>query len=227
MKYTALIGLICLFATAPALADMTTVNIDFQYANDPTSLYTGIGMAADSGTYWNEVATGSYSNLKASDGVTDTGIGVSTTYARPYRNNWPNNLLRDRLIWSAGRPGSSTIPAINISGLDVGTPYDIYLYAGYYAQTYTINGVPKSLTGAGYTLDQPSWTESVQYVYFPGVIAEDGAINIEIYNTAQADGQTDTVVSGMQIQQVPVPGAVLLGIFGLSVAGVKLRRRSV
>ena len=112
--------------------------------------------------------------------------------------------------------------AINIFGLVAGAPYDIYLYAGHYAQTFTIDGVSKSLTANPYNVDQPSWVEGAQYVSFLGVIADGGAINIEIFNTAP----TDTVVSGMQIQAVPVPGAVLLGMLGLSVVGVKLRKRT-
>lgn len=222
MRKVALITAICALAAAPVSADMMTVNIDFQPPSG--AVYSGLGMAPDGGTYWNPMSVGSSSNLLASDGTTVTDIDISTTYVRTYTNSWPNALLRDRAIWSDGsnHPGTLDKPAITISGLDAGTVYDIYLYAGYYAQTYSINGISKSLTGANYTQDQPSWTEGVQYVSFSGISAADGSIGIDIYNTAP----TDTVVSGMQIQAVPVPGAVLLGLLGLSVAGAKLRKRA-
>jgi len=220
MKKLILIAAVCAFVALPVRADLVTVNIDFQPANGV--VYAGVGMAPDSGTYWNVMSTGSSSNLLASDGITVTDIDVSTTYVSTYQNSWPNALLCDRAIWSSGstHTGNSTVPAINISDLDAGLLYDIYLYAGYYAQTFTINGVSKSLTGADYTLDQPSWTEGTQYVSFLGVSPSGGSIDIDIYNTAP----TDTVVSGMQIHAVPVPGAILLGILGLGVAGLKLRR---
>ena len=222
MKKLALITAICALAAAPVSADMMTVNIDFQPLGG--TLYSGLGMAPDSGTYWNPMSVGSSSNLLASDGTTVTDIDILTTYVRTYTNPWPNALLRDRAIWSDGGnyPGTLSTPAITVSGLDAGALYDIYLYAGYYPQTYVIDSISKTLTGADYTLDQPNWTEGIQYVSFLGVSAANGSIGIDIYNTAP----TDTVVSGMQIQAVPVPGAVLLGMLGLSVAGVKLRRRA-
>lgn len=222
MRKTALIIAISAFMAAPVNADMMTVNIDFQPPTSP--VYSGLGMAPDSGTYWNPMNLGSSSNLLASDGTTVTDIDISTTYVRTYSNTWPNALLRDRAIWSDGdnHPGTLSTPAITVSGLDAGALYDIYLYAGYYPQTYVIDGVSKTLTGADYTLDQPNWTEGIQYVSFLGISAANGSIGIDIYNTAP----TDTVVSGMQIQAVPVPAAVLLGLLGLSAAGVKLRKRA-
>ncbi len=221
MRRVISVALLCLFVALPVSADMTTVNIDFQ---DHTGTeYVGIGMAPDSGTVWNVLGIAGGTNLLASD-ATATGIGVSTTYQRGYADPG-NNLLRDRIIWSAGQStptGDPTVPAINIFGLDAGAVYDIYLYAGHYSQVFTIDGVSKSVTALGYNQDQPSWVEGTHYVSFLGVIAAGGSIDIEIFNEAP----TDTVISGMQIQAVPVPGAILLGLLGLSVAGVKLRKRA-
>ena len=227
MRKIALIAVICVFVAMPASADITTVNIDFQ--GGITNLYSGPGMAADPGTYWNAVGTADVYDLTASDGVTATGIDVSSTYVRPYSNPG-NDLLRDRLIWS---PGGS--PAINIAGLDAGLTYNIYLYAGYYGQRYTINGVSKDLTatplgspwGTGAEGDdQGSWFEGIHYVSFLGVAPAGGTFDIDIFdlglNTTGLGAHT--VISGMQIQAVPVPGAVLLGMLGLSLAGVKLRK---
>jgi len=211
----------------PAWADMTTVNVDFQPPDGTFSgraaLYSGLGMAPDSGTYWNEVGLGTSSDLLASDGTTTTDIDVSTNYTYHWAD--PGNaLLRDRIIWSDGSPhtGNPSEPAVTISGLDAGALYDIYLYAGHYTQTFTIDGLSKLVTATGYDQDQPSWTAGVHYVSFLGVSAADGTIDIDIYNTAE----TDTVISGMQVQVVPVPGAVLLGILGLGAVGVKLRKHA-
>ena len=221
MKRLILIAVVCAFVAVPVRADLATVNIDFQPANGLT--YSGIGMAADSGTHWNAMGTGAASNLLASDGVTVTDIDVSTMYTTTYQN--PGNaLLRDRLIWSPlGGPA-----AINVSDLDAGLLYNVYLYAGYYGQTYTINGVSKSLTGLGWNDNQPAWTEGTHYVSFLGVSPAGGTIDIDIFDTGidttPFGDSPATVVSGMQIQAVPVPGAVLLGMLGLSVAGVKLRK---
>jgi len=220
--------LICAFVAVPVSADMTTVNIDFQAPDGSwdgggyATLYSGVGMAADSGTYWNEVGIADVFDLLASDGATATTIDVSSTYVRTYANTG-NDLLRDRLIWSDGgnHPGTPTVPAINISGLDATLQYNIYLYAGYYGQTYVIDGVSKDLTGLGWNDNQPSWAQGTHYVSFLGVSPTGGSIDIDIYNTAP----TDTVVSGMQIQAVPVPGAALLGILGLGIANWRLRRR--
>jgi hypothetical protein len=223
MKRMALMIAISMFVAASASADMRTVNIDFQPPNSNT-VYSGLGMAPDSGTYWNAMSLGSSSNLLASDGSTMTDIDVSTNYTYYYADPG-NELLRDRIIWSNGSPhtGNPTTPALTISGLDAGLLYDIYLYAGHYAQTFTIDGVSKYVSATGYDQNQPSWTEGVHYVSFLGVgPTTGGSISIAIYNTAD----TDTVISGMQIQAVPVPGAMLLGLLGLSAAGVKLRRQA-
>jgi len=194
------------------------------------ALYSGVGMAADSGTYWNEVGTADVFDLLASDGATATTIDVSSTYVRTYANPG-NDLLRDRLIWS-----QSGAPAINISGLDPTLQYNVYLYAGYYGQRYTINGVEKELTAApvgdpwgsgAEGDDQPSWAEDTHYVSFLGVSPAGGTtIHIDVFDTGiNTTGLgAHTVVSGMQIQAVPIPGAVLLGILGLSAVGLKLRR---
>lgn len=223
MKRAALIVFTCALLALPASADMRTVNIDFQPPNSST-VYSGLGMAPDSGTYWNAMSLGSLSGLLASDGTTVTGTTVETNYTYYYADPG-NELLRDRIIWSDGTPhtGDPSTPAITISGLDAGLLYDIYLYAGHYAQTFTIDGTSKFVTAAGYSQNQPNWTEGVHYVSFLGVAPSiNGSIGIDIYNTAP----TDTVISGMQIQAVPIPGAVLLGMLGLSIAGVRLRERA-
>ena len=215
-----LVAVVCAFLAVPLRADLVTVNIDFQPSSGTT--YSGVGMAADSGTYWNAMGTGAASNLLASDGATVTDIDVSSTYTRTYANTG-NALLRDRLIFSPDGP-----PAINISGLDAGLRYNVYLYAGYYGQRYTIGVESRELTGLDWNANQPSWVEGTHYVSFLGVSPASGTIDIDVFDTGidttPFSDSPATVVSGMQIEAVPVPGAVLLGILGLSAVGVKLRK---
>jgi hypothetical protein len=214
------LALFCILMARHAHA-APTINLDFQPGDG--SLYSGLGMAPDGNTYWNPISSSSGSNLLASDG-SGTSVDVSTTYTSFYQN--PGHfLLLDRGIWSAGEgnpTGNPNIPAITISDLDAGARYDVYLYAGYYNQIYTIDGVSQSLTGEGYSLAQPDWTAGVQYVAFLGVNAPGGII--DIYNTSpilpDREFTGNTVLSGLQIHQqdpatVPAPGSLILASLGL------------
>jgi hypothetical protein len=212
---------------------LQTVNIDFQ--GGTANIYSGIGMAADSGIYWNAVGTADVFDLKASDGTTITDIDVTSTYVSTYGNPG-NDLLRDRLIWSEGPgAGSFNTPTINIAGLDAGLAYNIYIYAGYYGQTYRINGVDESLTGLDWNDDQPAWVEGTHYVSFLGVSPTATTIDIDVFDVGIPTTKygAHTVVSGMQIQAVsasggpvpiPVPGAFVLAAIGLGMTGWMTRR---
>ena len=220
---------ICVCVTLPALADpITTVNIDFEpQPGNSTNTYSGEGIAADAGTFWNSLGVAGGTNLLASDGLTVTDIDVSTIYTSTY-NNTGNALLKDRLIFTQNTGAA----ALTISGLNAGSLYNVYLYAGYYGQTYSIGGVSKTLTGSGYNADQSDWEENKQYVSFLGVSPAATSLTINIFDTASTfssngTGTGNTVVSGMQIQQVvPVPGALVLGMLGLGAAGARLRRKN-
>ena len=67
---------------------------------------------------------------------------------------------------------------------------------------------------------------------FLGIAATGTTLDINIFDSGLATtswldaGPGGTAISGMQIQAVPVPGALLLGMLGLSSAGLKLRKHA-
>ena len=217
MKKLMFITIVCAFIALPVRADLATVNVDFQ--GGTANLYAGPGMASDPGTFWNALNQSGGTDLTASDGLTGTEIDVSTTYSGTHGNSG-NALLLDRAIFAG-----NTAAAITISDLDPTLTYNIFMYAGYYSQTYTIGVESKNVAGTGFALDQGSWTEGTQYVSFLGVSPVGTTITVgDVVGPTNAGYGFATVVSGMQIQAVPVPGAVLLGLLGLSAAGIKLRK---
>jgi hypothetical protein len=99
--------------------------------------YAGVGVAPQSGTYWNQIqqtqnGIGNYntsiSNLTASDGTTSSGITVSVDYSRAYNDTGisGNNLLGSWLQVDGSVDGAG-VGLVTISGLPAGS-FDLYLY---------------------------------------------------------------------------------------------------
>ena len=117
----------------------TVYNLNFSGGIGGTYLgnYTGVGVAPQAGTFWNQIqqtqnGIGNYntsvSNLMASDGTTSSGITVSVDYNRAYNDTGisENNLLGS---WFQvdGSVNGAGVGLVTISGLPAGS-FDLYLY---------------------------------------------------------------------------------------------------
>jgi hypothetical protein len=72
-------------------------------------MYTGLGVTSDPRTFWNAVGIGR-ANLLTSNGITNSGVTISTTYTDAFRNVPPANaLLGDRIICGGGGAAGSSL----------------------------------------------------------------------------------------------------------------------
>ena len=217
-------------APSKVLNNVYVVNVDLQRSTDGVD-YVGLGAAPDdaNNTYWNvlEGPSGTSftaTDLIASDGITATPIDVSvsnvggiTTQPEP-----PNALQRDRVYTTSG------VGDFEISGLEAGCSYDIYLFGAWhptvsFATDYTIGGVTKTASGITHDAGYP-WIEGDDYVVFKGLT---GLTSI-LGTFQKGAGASYGVLTGIQIYQVPEPStAVLLGIGVVGLAGFGRRRRRV
>lgn len=126
---------------------------------------------------------------------------------------------------------SLATPPVDVSGLDVVTsatltlairddgtgPYPAYAYASLDDHDWMLLGEVKTTTLKDYFVDVP-----VAYL-------DDGLLKVEVRSGYFTSGDHEdfewlqSTLSG-EFTVVPVPGAILLGILGLSAAGIKLRK---
>ena len=162
----------------------------------------------------------SASNLKADDGTTVTGVGLtigSVGGDNEVGTQGSNTLLYDYVFnHSAGNNVNATL---TITGLTPGAAYNLYFYtdtvnqaapgtnlphltvAGASAGTYASSGIYKDYaSNGGNTL------------YFPSTIANGSG------NFVVTMGASTNVLSGFTISQVPEPSSVVL--LTLGIAGV-------
>jgi hypothetical protein len=217
------------FSVATSNAHAFLLNIDFQPSG--SIVYSGqgiLGSATD--TVWNAVDFGGASNLTLADGTVGSGVNIATSFDRSFSNlDYPpnlstNTLLSDRLI---GDDGTIT-RTITLTGLAAYTAYNVVLYNGWYAQTYSADGQSAAtdpVSGISANNNYPSWTENVEYAVLRAAVSDAGGqLVIQI---APLDGLNDfnpynSAVAGLQIQDVPLPSAFylfgtgLLGLVGLA-----------
>lgn len=234
----------CFFASlllmATSTANATLINIDFGPSSSAT--YTGqgiLGTASDS--TWNAADFGGASNLTLADGTTGS-VSVTTTLNNSFSNLPPNTintrtntLLADRL-W-IDSPDNASAQTITFTGLTANSAYNLVLYNGFYAQTYSANGQSAStdpFAASSANNDFPNWTSGIEYATLSPVTT-DGSGNLVITVTPW-DGLNDfstsptdvwATVAGVQIQSVPLPAAAYLfgtGLLGL--AGIARRKKA-
>ena len=247
----------CLLLMATSTANATLINIDFGPSTSPTYDGQGIlGTGAD--TTWNSVNVGTPNNVESTnldyaDGTGASGVAVTVDGAWDFNGNntdpggtavGTNPLLGDRIAnVTPNEPAT-----ITLTGLTAGQLYDIVLYAGFYAQDYSISG--QSITATinpvypgGASSSYPDWQSGEEYVVLASVVADSsGEVGILVDPLSctlptsgifcgSLDSGSDTngyaEIAGMQIQAVPLPAAMYLfgtGLLGL--AGIAKRKKT-
>lgn len=216
-----------------------TINIAVHapFATDPNYSFTGVGMAPDSGTHWNEVPLNgdgldpaAMSNLKDSLGnTTSVGFSLSPVYA-DYgyyynRNESGNgNLLNSMALTPRGLAPST----ITLSNLAAGGVYDLYIYSskGDYdtkpPTSFTINGVTQT---AGSENSNTAFILNQNYLVFSGVtVGNEGLISISFQ--AQDYASENGIFNGLQLYAVPEPSTVVSIMLGLALVLLLHLRRS-
>jgi hypothetical protein len=214
MAMKKLMMLLMCFLYFAGIAPAVVVNVDFgwwdQNVKVPTRLYTGQGALHDVGKdYWNHAGRGwegqlSVSNLKASDGITATTIGITFAdvtfdYGPSDANAVPPAI--NLLLCDGRRPDAGGSEGFTISGLNANADYKLYLYGGNLqaglGTVFTANGVTGQTTGFMGT----TFVEGGNYVILE--VKSDASGNI-VGTFAPLTGQTNAAFNGFQIAEVIV-----------------------
>jgi hypothetical protein len=237
---------VCGFLAAPAAADY--------YAGtaylSQTGNVGGIDYSVGSGGEY----TVSSSSLLISDYTSQTsGIkGSANSFQsfclerREYTSPAPVALIVST-TFGDGSPGSKAVAGGSPAGYDDLSVETAYLYTHFATGTLSnydyANATVPGRAGSAYSLQQAIWflegesssTSDAQAIAWiteatgaknSGAFADIGAVKVLNVYGLNADGSIDWANKLQdQLYLVPVPGATLLGLLGLGVAGMKLRRR--
>ena len=225
-------GVVGIFAIAISMAVLNVaspagaavLNVDWKggSGDQGAPAYDGLGAAPDApgNTTWNGLCTlavpdwGLASDLVYSDGSAAAGVTIQKNGIHGGRTTVGELTLFD------GSTGMyHTLPpqavSIDICGLNDSSIYDVYLIVGsYYMKPssradFTINGVTKSINGHSV---YDSFVEDTNYIKFVNQSSTDGELNIGFFGTGYPDAPA---WAGMQLVEVPEPGALMLLTTGL------------
>jgi hypothetical protein len=187
MKKIMMLLLMCLTVFAGGASAFMVVNVDL---SGKPGLYVGQGAFIDPGKdFWNN---GTGTNLKASDGVTVTGVTVSVG-GGTYSNGTEANLMMKDYHYKTG----GNADTITISGLEPNADYLIYVYGGINSKptTYILNGVVANLSGTAANSGPRTFSEGQDYVKMATRSDSAGVIAGTYRSTPVAEGN----ICGLQI----------------------------
>jgi uncharacterized protein DUF4832/uncharacterized protein DUF4874 len=162
----------------------------------PGSFWNDVSLATDGGQTWASVVSGPLSDSNGSPTDVTIEIGPVDTVVADW-NNWGSNwggsfgdLLEDSItVWGTDQ--------VIIHGLDDSLTYDLYIYGGNWehdASTFTVNGIEQTAVVASSW--NPPLQEGEEYLVFQNV-PTDGAGNIS-YTVSNGPSRN----SGLQIVAV-------------------------
>jgi hypothetical protein len=219
----------------------SVINVDFGPDNNSDSgVYSGVAVAPDMGTVWNDIRPGAsypalttvaYTSAALVDSLGSvTGVTLTVqpdffAYDEGLAQSGVNSviaaaLLHDYIFTSAANGATSF--NVSIDGLIPGGIYDLYLYShtGAQASTFIVDGVSKSVVNSA---APTAWTLGDNYQVFNGVAAASGTINVTVTGSA---GPYYGVLNGLQVVPVPEPSAIaLLSVAAFGLAAFSWRKR--
>lgn len=176
-------------ATAAKVVPSFTVSGDFgRNLTDENINYSGTGAAPAAGTFWNNLIFNAasvgvvFTNLLASDGVTETALYVETISGfQAARSSKTGNTLQQDRVYSTN---DGSVAVMQFGGLDSSLEYDVYLYGSDFDTRFTIDGVSETVDGT--VGDTVIWTEGAEYVLFPDTVPDSsGCITVSMQDVQE------------------------------------------
>lgn len=214
------IGLLMYVMVGTASAKL--INVDFIGL---TTIYTGLGAAPDlaTATKWNGMGYVGGNNLFYSDGTKASGISVSTTANRTYKDSGVNPLIGSRIYSAGSILNTYTNFSVTLKGLSDSSTYDLYLYGSnpLFPSKFTVGTVSDYAIGN----NTSQFSLHNNYAFLGQIRPTNGIIKIDVdkYNESKA-----AVIAGLQFCEtpqsiVPAPSTALL--LGPCLVGLALWRR--